>query len=226
MAWGWFNKKQSEAGAPAQPGAEQAAEVDAGQLPGVPSAIPGPNWAPTTPLALPGALADVARDVATEAELRHLAALRARGAAAWQYLADTAARICEAPVAAITLVQGDALHFRARVGFAEVSAPAAGAPSLLALARSPALTVLDDLSHHPAFSQHPMVRAHPRACYYAAAPIVNARGRPMGTVSVMDVCPRNLQPVQLRTLQLLARHAALLLAAEAAQPGEPEEPGD
>lgn len=220
MAWGWFNKKPSATGAPEQPGAEHAAEVDAGQLPNVSSAIPASNWVPTTPLTLPGALADVARDVEAEAELRHLAALKARGPAVWQYLADTAARICEAPMAAITLVQGDTLHFRARVGFAETSAPAAGAPSLLALARSPALTVLDDLGRHPAFRQHPMVRAHPQACYWAAAPIMNARGDAIGTVSVSDVCPRSLQPVQLRTLQLLARHTALLLADEAAQQGD------
>lgn len=206
MAWGWFIKKQSEAAAPALPGA------------GAPVSAPA-GWAPTAPMTLPGTLGDVARDVEAEAELRHLAALKARGPGAWQYLVDTAARICDTPVAAITLVQGDTLHFRARVGFAESAAPAAGAPSLLALTRSPALTVLDDLASNPAFNRHPMLSAHPEACYYAAAPILGVQGEPIGTVAVIDVRPRNLQPVQLRTLQLLARHTALLLAAEPAEQG-------
>nr|MBP7957829.1 GAF domain-containing protein [Ottowia sp.] len=54
---------------------------------------------------------------------------------------------------------------------------------------------------------------------WAGAPLVGSAGRALGVLWVADHRAGQLSPVQLRTLQLLARQAVLLL--EAGAPGEP-----
>ena len=171
-------------------------------------------WVATVPMSLLPLPDDGAPE--REAELRRLAALQARGETAYQYVVDTAARICQTPVAAIALLDGDSLWIKASVGLSVERTPAAGSPCREALARSPATTVLDDLAADARFSAHPLVAAPRGFRYYAGTPLVTSQGVAIGTVYVADFGRRELSLMQLRTLQLLARQAALLLEARAA----------
>lgn len=170
-------------------------------------------WAATVPMSLPPLPDDHAPE--REAELRRLAALQARGETAYQYVVETAARICQTPVAAIVLLDGASLWFKASVGLSLERTPAEGSPCRAALERSPEMTVLDNLAADARFRAHPLVAAPGGFRYYAGTPLLTSQGVAIGTVYVADCAPRELSLMQLRTLQLLARQTALLLEARA-----------
>ncbi len=148
------------------------------------------------------------------AEQRRLAALDARGEGASPYLAEAAARICQTPIAAITLLDGGG-HWSMEAGMgigpecAALLAPHFAPPA----EHGARLTVLNDLANDQQFKPPPPALAREGICAYASAPLVTARGAQLGTLWVADRQPRDFSPVQLRTLQLLARQTALLLDA-------------
>ncbi|QTD43901.1 GAF domain-containing protein [Ottowia testudinis] len=202
--WRWFRNKVV-APAPLQPGAEIAAGAGTGF-----DALAEPRvWALTVPMAAPPPRDETADR--HSAELRRLAALQARGDAAYQYVVETAARICQTPIAAIGLLDGDTLWFKASVGFSAKTTAAAHSPCLLVIEQSPSVTEVRDLRRAARFAGCPLLQAHPGTCYYAGAPLITPQGVAVGAVSVADERPRELSPVQLRTLELLARQTVLLL---------------
>ena len=169
------------------------------------------EWEPTVPLI--GALdlsADGARD---GAERRSLALLQARGLSALQYVAETAARICEAPMAAVSMADGDTVWFQAVVGVELTQLPRASSFCDQAIKGMPAVLVVPDALADARFDSLALVTQAPHLRFYAGAPFVTADGVSMGAVSVADTEPRVLTPVQLRTLELLARQTVMLLDA-------------
>ncbi len=168
-------------------------------------------WAPTEPLTdelLPHG--GGARD---ESERRSLALLQARGLSALQYVAETAARICETPMAAVSMADGDTVWFQAVVGASQTQVPRAQSFCTHALLRMPAMLVVPDTWEDARFDQLALVTESPHIRFYAGAPFATADGVSMGAVSVADTSPRVLTPVQLRTLELLARQTVMLLEA-------------
>ena len=108
--------------------------------------------------------------------------------------------------------------FSPSVGISAESTAASHSPCLMVIEHSPAVTQIRDLRCEARFAGYPLLAAHPTTCYYAGAPLITSQGVPVGAVSVADDRPRELSPVQLRTLELLARQTALLLEARA--PGQ------
>jgi len=139
-----------------------------------------------------------ARGLPRASELRRLAVLQARGDGAYAYLVETALRICRMSQGAIVLGDGEAFQVRARVGIAADAVAANDALCQLAMRHPDQVTVVGD---------------------WTGAPLVGAAGRALGVLWVADRRAGQLSPVQLRTLQLLARQAVLLL--EAGAPGKP-----
>ena len=209
--WRWFRNKAGVHPL-AQPGGEIADEAEAG----IDTLAKPRVWAPTVPMSVPAVLDEAANR--RESELRRLAALQARGELAYQYVVETAARICQTPIAAIALLDGDTLWFKASVGICAESTAASHSPCLMVIEHSPAVTQIPDLRCEARFAGYPLLAAHPTTYYYAGAPLITSQGVPVGAVSVADDRPRELSPVQLRTLELLARQTALLLEARA--PGQ------
>ncbi len=163
------------------------------------------------PAAQPWALTegDAAPADPVAAEQRRLAALDARGDDAYRYVAEAAARICQTPIAAITLSDGGRWWLEACVGVSTERAVA-----LASGWRGPALpgasiTVMSDSEGRLKSVAQQGIRS------YAAVALDTAQDVPVGTLWVADALPREFSPVQLRTLQLLARQTALLLDARA-----------
>ena len=99
--------------------------------------------------------------------------------------------------------------------------PRAGSFSAQAMEGLPDLLIVPDAMLDAQFSQLPMVVDAPHIRFYAGAPFVTANAVTCGTVSVADVVPRELTPVQRRTLELLARQTVMLLDARLRNEGEP-----
>ncbi|MFD1711248.1 GAF domain-containing protein [Ottowia sp. GY511] len=167
-------------------------------------------WEPTVLLADLADGADGARD---ESERRSLALLQARGMSALQYVAETAARICETPIAAVSMMDGEAVWFQAIVG-AELKKLARDASFCThAVGGMPDVLVVPDARADARFNRLALVNEPPCIRFYAGAPFMTAGAVSMGAVSVADTVPRDLTPVQVRTLELLARQTVMLLDA-------------
>ncbi|MFT3780160.1 MAG: hypothetical protein QM772_18180 [Ottowia sp.] len=197
---GWLRRKAARA-PQALAGAEIATDT-------VPSALPPPapvDWAPTVPMPVSGPGEPGARRTS---ELRRLAALQARGDAAYPYVVETAARICGTPLAGISLLDGGVLVLKAAVGVTPADQQAIAPWCRRAMAGAGPVTVLSGATMGGGAAGRPLR-------FYAGAPLAGGRGVPEGVVWVADVAERGLSPVQLRTLELLARQTTLLMESRA-----------
>jgi formate hydrogenlyase transcriptional activator len=125
-------------------------------------------------------------------------------------LALLAAQICATPVALVTFVDADRVWFKARVGIEAADVPRAQAFCDCAL-QEPDVLVVADAAQDARFSSHPLVTGAPAIRFYAGVRLQNADGVPLGTLCVLDRCPRELTRDQLDALRGLARQATAQL---------------
>jgi len=120
-------------------------------------------------------------------------------------LTELAAKICEAPIALITLVDENRQWFKAKVGVTinETSRDI----SFCAHAISQTdLFIIPDATKDKRFSTNPLVVSDPKIRFYAGAPLITPDGHALGTLCVIDNKPRELRSAQKQALRVLARH--------------------
>ena len=145
-----------------------------------------------------------------ESECGRLAALQGLGIldtppeTAFDELATLAAKLCEVPIALVSLVDEHRQWFKAKVGLEASETPREVAFCSHALQRSDVLIVRDALLDGR-FSQNPLVVGAPHIRFYAGAPLRLANGHALGTLCVIDQRPRDLTLLQIEALQVLAR---------------------
>ncbi|MCY2959545.1 MAG: ATP-binding protein [Planctomycetota bacterium] len=145
------------------------------------------------------------------AELRSLRILDTDPEPAYDDLVRLAARLANAPIAAISLVEGDRVWVKARFGI-EVSE----VPRNIALC---AMTILDpvrplvitDAEADPRSAGCPLVTSEPHLRSYLGVPLVSASGNPLGTLCVIDRRVRGFTNDEIDCVQLLARQVVSLL---------------
>ncbi len=116
-----------------------------------------------------------------------------------------ATRICDAPVALVSLVAADRQWFKARVGFPFCQTPLDQSVCAHALDHSETL-VIPDLAQDERTRNNALVTGEPSIRFYAGVPLRS------GTVAVGTLCvtdtvarPGGLTPVQTSSLEALAR---------------------
>ena len=129
-------------------------------------------------------------------------------------IAGLASQICEAPVALVSLIDGERQWFKARVGMEacqtsldqSVCAHAIGDPV-------PGIFQIADLTVDPRTHDNPLVTGAPHLRFYAGAPLVTPEGQAIGTLCVLDQEPRpdGLTPAQATALTALAQQVMSLL---------------
>ncbi|GAB3974392.1 hypothetical protein GCM10029978_055910 [Actinoallomurus acanthiterrae] len=136
---------------------------------------------------------------------------------ALERIAALAARILDAPIGSVTIVDEDRVRFKAAFGL----------PGVEQVPRVPGLCVtvvshgrpyaVADTREDARTRDHPLVQGEPGVRFYAAAPIVTPDGHCLGTVNVMGRRPRQIAPGELAVLADLAAlvmdHLELRLSA-------------
>lgn len=114
------------------------------------------------------------------------------------------AHVCQAPIAAINLVDRDRQWFKSEIGLGVRETPLDISICRHAILQ-PGLFVVPDTTRDPRFMDNPLVTGDPYLRFYAGALLETKEGLPLGTLCVLDYAPRRLSPEQEDALQILAR---------------------
>ncbi|HEY0925361.1 PAS domain-containing protein [Brevundimonas sp.] len=151
-------------------------------------------------------------------ERERIAALRAYGVlhtqpeTEYDEIAVLAARLCEAPIALVSLVAEDEQWFKARVGLDACSTGRDVSFCDHAM-RGEGVMVVPDATLDPRFAENGLVTGPPHIRFYAGAPLVSADGQPLGSLCVIDSKPRpkGLTDLQAQALTVLAHQVQTLM---------------
>lgn len=146
-----------------------------------------------------------------ENEARRLARLALLGVldtppeAIYDRLAQTAATICQAPVALVTFIDADRQWFKANIGLKGTSQTsrdlAFGAHTILGTE----LVEVGDAQTDARFSGNPLVLGNAAIRFYAGVPLTMQGGERVGTLCVLDRIPRQLTEPQKAAMSELAQ---------------------
>src|SRR5260370_17975013 len=125
---------------------------------------------------------------------------------AFDDLTALAARICEAPISLISLIDERGQWFKSKIGLSDNEIPrdlSFCAHTIL----QPDLFIVPDAARDERFAGDPLVAGPSHIRFYAGAPLVPRDGLALGTLGIMDRVPRQLSPSQQEALSALSRQA-------------------
>ena len=143
-------------------------------------------------------------------EARRSAALDAyeldglRNSSALRQITDFAARLCDTPIALVSLVEERRQVFLSRTGIDTEETPREQSMCAHAMLGD-SVMVVPDATRDPRFADNPLVTGDMHVRFYAGAPLVSDDGIPLGSLCVIDTVPRDgLTPLQREGLTVLA----------------------
>jgi PAS domain S-box-containing protein len=137
--------------------------------------------------------------------------------AAFDDITGLAGRLCQTPMALISLVEAERQWFKSRVGLDERETPRSVSFCAHAL-RDGDMMVVEDAACDPRFRENPLVTAEPHIRFYAGAVLRTPAGIPIGTLCVLDNKPRpgGLTDLQADALRTMARQVMTQLELQRA----------
>lgn len=144
-------------------------------------------------------------------ESERLAALKDYGVldsereAAFDDVVALIARICDAPVAVVNLIDADRQWFKAEVGLGVRETPLETSFCAHALLQEDGM-IVPDATADPRFQDNPLVTGEAHLRFYAGRLLKTPEGLPLGSLCVLDTRPRpeGLTDLQAMALQTLA----------------------
>ncbi len=120
-------------------------------------------------------------------------------------LTALASKICETPIALITLIDESRQWFKSAHGVDAKETPREMAFCSHTIVEKDQMMMISDLRKDDRFASNPLVKEDPKVVFYAGVSLVNEDGYPLGTLCVIDHKPKELTPYQLDALAVLAR---------------------
>ena len=151
------------------------------------------------------------REAERLAELHRYRILDTDPEQAYDDLLTIVAGICNTPMGAVTLIDGDRQWFKARQGIDMTETTRDVAFCAHAILEPEKLLQVRDSHQDPRFSGNPYAQGDGGVRFYAGAPLVTSSGNALGTLCVMDTEPRELTKQQSEALTRLARQVVALM---------------
>jgi PAS domain S-box-containing protein len=109
---------------------------------------------------------------------------------AFDRITRLAASLFDTPVAAINFVASDRQWLKSTVGL-EPGETGLDISFCVHTLKADAVTVIEDATQDDRVADNPLVTSDPALCFYAGAPLITPDGVRIGTLCVMDTCPRS-----------------------------------
>lgn len=129
-------------------------------------------------------------------------------------LTQFAARMCEVPIALVSMVESERQRFLAGTGLDARETPRDQSFCAHAMLGAQPMVVAD-AADDARFSDNDLVTGAPGIRFYAGVPLISSEGVPLGALAVIDTKPRpdGLTELQLEGLNVLAESVMCRLAA-------------
>lgn len=160
------------------------------------------------------------------AALRSLRLLDTLPDAAFDALVLEAAHVCGTAIAVISLVDEHRQWFKSRLGLQADETPREDAFCAHTIRNPGEIMVVNDAAADPRFAANPLVLDEPKIRFYAGVPLLDERGRAMGTLCVIDRVPLSLSNMQKDALQGLADEISLMMRLKAPARDRPARESD
>lgn len=145
------------------------------------------------------------------AALRAYAILDTPPEQAYDDLLTIAAGICDAPMGAVTLVDGERQWFKARRGVAATETSRDVSFCGHAILEPQRVLVVPDATRDVRFEDNPLVLDTPSIRFYAGAPLLAPGGEAVGTLCVFDDRPHEMTEAQVEAMRALSRQVSVVL---------------
>jgi PAS domain S-box-containing protein len=121
-------------------------------------------------------------------------------------IVDLAGKLCEAPIALVSIVETNRQRFLARRGLEATETPRSASFCQYAMICDDIYEVRD-AARDPLFSDNVLVTGEPHIRFYAGAPLISDDGLRLGALCIIDSVPRSegLDDLQREALSILAR---------------------
>ncbi|RZA05676.1 MAG: PAS domain S-box protein, partial [Moraxellaceae bacterium] len=126
-------------------------------------------------------------------------------------VAQVAMQLCDVPIAVVSLVDEGRQWFKSCLGLDGSETPRDIAFCAHAILCPDDVTLVEDATKDPRFSDNILVVGEPYIRFYAGAPLVTDEGFALGTLCVVDYKPRSLNDGQITALKALARQIMQLI---------------
>ena len=148
---------------------------------------------------------DIDHEAQRQLALRRFGVLDTAPEEVFDSITAAIAHICEAPIALISLVDGDRQWFKSALGLDAKQTPREIAFCSHAIENQNELFIIEDATKHELFAANPLVTDAPGIRFYAGSPLVSYDGYAIGTLCVIDREARTITSRQQDALAALSK---------------------